>query len=175
MTWMDIVNTAMKIGLGALIAGTVSLFSLRMSHRNEREKEFRAHRIKTIENVAGYVDEFFNAHLRLISKIAWYADQNDGRKTPVTEEMEMTIRKPDENLLEASDQLRVAVTRLRLLGARECVYDLKHAANLVMNFRNACAFSRELPIAADIEVHRQEVDQYKERAQAGLHAIYNKW
>ena len=43
------VDSAIKIGLGALIAGSVSLFTLRMTHRNEREKEFRAHRIKTIE------------------------------------------------------------------------------------------------------------------------------
>lgn len=174
MTWMDIVDSAIKIGLGALIAGSVSLFTLRMTHRNERDKEFRAHRIKTIEIVAGYVDEFFNAHLRLVSKIAWYVDLHDGSATPITDEMEESIRKPDQELLSASDGLRIARFRLRLLGADRCVKELKHAANLVMEFRNKCAADRQFPSAKRVESHRQEVDQYKESAYAELRAIYEK-
>ena len=172
MTWIDIIDSATKIGLGALIAGTVSLFTLRMNHRNEREKEFRAHRIKTIEIVAAYVDEFFNAHLRLISKIAWYVDLLGGNTVPVTENMEEAIRKPDQDLLTASDGLRIAASRLRLLGASDCVESLKLAAKLVMDFRNGCALGRSLPPAVLVESHRQQVDQYKDQAYTALRRIY---
>jgi hypothetical protein len=172
---MDIVDSAIKIGLGALIAGSVSLFTLRITQRNEREKEFRAHRIKTIEIIAGHVDEFFNAHLRLISKIAWYADLHGAGATPVTDEMEESIQKPDQELLSASDGLRIAGSRLRLLGADDCVKHLKRAANLVMEFRNQCATDRELPSSARIESHRQEVDLLKEKTYEALHAIYEKF
>ena len=174
MEWLEIVDSAVKIGLGASIAGLVSLVSLKIANRNDRDREFRSHRIKTIESVAVNVDAFFNAHLQLISKIAWYVERDGRASISVTDEMETSLRQPDRDLLNASDGLRIAASSLRLLGAGDCVSHLRHAADLIMEFRNGCAFDRVFPSAADIASHRQQVNELKDRADECLQAAYVK-
>ncbi len=175
METIEVIDSAIKIGLGASIGGVVSLITLRIAHRNERDKEFRAHRIKTFEGVASHVDEFFNPHLRLLSKIAWHVDENGGEQLAMTEQMDESIRKPDQDLLTASDGVRVVASRLRLLGAKKCVEDLRMAADLIMKLRNTCAFNRTFPSAAEIDAHRQEIAVLSERAQEWMHSLYEKW
>jgi hypothetical protein len=62
MSWLDIVDTSIKIGLGALIAGIFALISAIVSHKHQLEKS----KIETLSNAAEEISESFETTLAKI-------------------------------------------------------------------------------------------------------------
>jgi hypothetical protein len=56
MTWIDIVDTAVKIGLGALIGGVFSLVSINLSHRSQLIQKRDERLAKALEDVSRQVE-----------------------------------------------------------------------------------------------------------------------
>lgn len=51
MTWTEVVSDAVKIGLGALIGGVVSLIAVGLTHRHRKAEEYTTRRRDSLEAV----------------------------------------------------------------------------------------------------------------------------
>ncbi|WP_250163108.1 hypothetical protein [Psychrobacter sp. WY6] len=64
MTWIEVVDSAVKIGLGALIAGVIAFLLSSTQHRNELKKAKIEREFEMLKEVAEKVENFNNIALR---------------------------------------------------------------------------------------------------------------
>lgn len=64
MTWIEVVDSAVKIGLGALISGVVAFLVGRQSHRHDLDKEYVRRRQESFEQL---VAEFIDVQMSLMN------------------------------------------------------------------------------------------------------------
>lgn len=62
-----LVDTALKIGLGAFISGIATYLTTKLNADKEKEKFILEHRIKTIELASEKIEEYFDA----LSMLCW--------------------------------------------------------------------------------------------------------
>ncbi|AVH25897.1 MULTISPECIES: hypothetical protein [Vibrio harveyi group] len=58
ITYMEILDTAVKIGLGALISGVTTWQITQLQHKNDDEKQRRTRKLESLESVAEQVEVF---------------------------------------------------------------------------------------------------------------------
>jgi hypothetical protein len=58
MTWIDVVDSAVKIGLGALIAGLFSFITTRVTHESSARTEYARRRRDMLEKVVDTLNRF---------------------------------------------------------------------------------------------------------------------
>nr|WP_147247299.1 hypothetical protein [Brenneria salicis]NMN92921.1 hypothetical protein [Brenneria salicis ATCC 15712 = DSM 30166]RBP60959.1 hypothetical protein DES54_12811 [Brenneria salicis ATCC 15712 = DSM 30166] len=68
MTWIDVFDSAVKIGLGALITATSTYLILRKTHRHEFDKEVHMHQLKYFEEKKIKYIEFLSHSQMLVQK-----------------------------------------------------------------------------------------------------------
>lgn len=68
--WIDVADTAIKIGLGSLITGFFTYIGIKLTKASELKKYAIEHKIKLIEDTSENVHEYFSAWLKLNSSIA---------------------------------------------------------------------------------------------------------
>ena len=56
MTWIDVVDSAVKIGLGALIGGIITILSINLTHRNQLIQKRDERLAKVLEDVSHQVE-----------------------------------------------------------------------------------------------------------------------
>lgn len=67
-TWLDIIDTAVKIGLGALISGVATYSITRLSNKHENQKIFASRKFEMVRESANYL-EMFNEHSHACSLV----------------------------------------------------------------------------------------------------------
>jgi hypothetical protein len=77
ITTADIVDTAVKIGLGAIISGVVTLVVLKLNYNKERSQRRR----ELLEEVAQHAAKVDRAGLRYWQTISWGSYTPDEQKT----------------------------------------------------------------------------------------------
>lgn len=172
MTWVEVIDSVVKIGLGAVIGGLFSVVALRMNNRNEREKELRARKIKTVEEAVDLTQKFFNTHSHYISRLAWIVEDTEGAPTQIAPEMHAKIRGPDALLLESADQAHIAASRFRLLDAQDSFSSLKGTIAMITDFRNAMMKSMTLPSSEELKAHQDKAAELKTQVQSEAAKLY---
>jgi hypothetical protein len=66
-TWVEVADTAVKIGFGTIIGGVATLVVAWANHRRDMRKERWKRRLESLEHIA---DEFYAAHAEVMERIA---------------------------------------------------------------------------------------------------------
>lgn len=173
MTWVDVIDSVVKIGLGAVIGGLFSVVALRMNYRNEREKERRARKIKMVEEAVDQTEKFFNTHANFISRLTWIVEEADGVPTQIAPDMHAHLKERDDLLLESADQAHIAASRFSLLNADDCCSSQKGAIAMIMDFRNAMVRRMTLPSAEELRAHKDKASELKAEVQKKVAQLYD--
>lgn len=172
MTWLDVIDSAVKIGLGAIVGGVFSVIVLRMNHQNERTKEIRSHKIKMVEKAVDLSEEFFNAHAKYLSRLTWIVEKAGGAPIAIDLEMGAALKERDTPLIERADGSRVATSRLSLLSAEKCADSLKTVTVAAMDFRNEIMRKGALPSSDELEDHKQKFVDMRTNFQRHIAELY---
>lgn len=113
-TWIDVADTAIKIGLGAVIAGLVSVVVPMISFAKETYSDRRTRRLKMLEEIILLFNQFDSSQIKLLVIISdnveftkgWSRDENAAER--------FKERGKEEDLL--ADNFNRAVAYLELLG-----------------------------------------------------------
>ncbi len=136
ITTLDIVDTAIKIGLGALIAGVTTYIVTPYKHQSDVEKERLARRQTILEEVARQAEELNHAYLlfagKLLNKNNRLRNEQEWLSTDI-ETMNSTINK----LMEAFKETTSAGSKLLLLGLQEAYDGLTAFGTHIYNFYDA--------------------------------------
>ena len=135
MTCIDLADTAIKIGLGAVVGGVFALLALRSQHNHELDRERMKRRERVIEKTA---EEFEGAYQTLSLK---YETVRALARTVTGETFRISAQESLHGLHDFP-RLHVVESHLLLLG-------LKNEAEMVKRFRGIAGEFENLALPKD--------------------------
>ena len=173
---LDVVDTAVKIGLGALITGCTTYFVNSKNHKNDREKYFVEHKVETIETSAEKVDEYFNALSGLLTKVGGISRRMEEAGEPlnkISKNRMNQINDRDNSLVDSWSSKNQAISRFRILGAQQVVNQILKSRNIQKELRNKVIFDKEIPSYEEFISMRREINKIKEDVHNEISAFYH--
>lgn len=121
MTTLDIIDTAVKIGFGALISGATAYVITRLKYRSDLNKELLSRRQVLLERVANQVEELNRVYLKYYaSMLNFIRDKKEGIEWSGYEKDEH--KEVTKDLNAGFQELTSAEAKLLLLGETDA-YD----------------------------------------------------
>jgi hypothetical protein len=133
MTYLDVLDTAVKIGLGALIATVGALVSAKISHGRELAKEWRNRKCRVLEDVAELTENFSNAILRYWALISELGSLR-AKDKPMAPERVEKLQTAQEDVWRAWKDISISEARLLLLGLEDAQKLCREYGELVTRF-----------------------------------------
>jgi len=119
MQWVEVVDSAVKIGLGAAITAVSAYFMLRRTQAGEFQKELRERRWKMLEDVAEKVQEAYRTHLDHLHALTNLEDLDDDTPSDVRARVKGTMDSLGTRLVDQMQSLSAAEAKLLLLGEKD--------------------------------------------------------
>lgn len=174
--WIDVLDTAVKIGLGALISGSFAYFGNRFSHKAQQKKFMHEHKIKVIEEISQQLDVYFSAASGYVNLYAGMVKKLEPDTEEVTLEKNQirALKNKDGLLVESWVEKNAAKSRLRLLKATEVSGALSDFSAIEYDFRENIVFNRNYPNYNEIGVYRARFLKAKNNVLGALAEEYEK-
>lgn len=148
--WINIVDTAVKIGLGALISGVATYHITGLNHNNQHDQEKRKRRNDHFDQIITNADEYFHAFFRVVSLVDGISKQYDDINeldsgNPRHVKIFKELRARDIKFSEANNHHAYAASRLRLLDLSTALIALADFNRIVEEVRTEVFFIRRIP------------------------------
>jgi hypothetical protein len=130
MTWIDVADTAVKIGLGALIGGAFSFLAPFILAIKESMMERRARRIKHMEEAIMMLEQYFTFYIQHAANTCFYWTCLYD-KSPALPDAKKDFQR-DKEIYDAKQGLSIsAMTRLLLLGESGVASDVRSISDML--------------------------------------------
>lgn len=116
MNWVEVADTAVKIGLGALVAGAFGYFTARLGHESERRARYSQRRRDHLEGILKLLTEVENKYTHQkwrLESYRFYEERGDHDKA---KEEQHQFEEIDKQLYLALDRFGQSSSVLLLLG-----------------------------------------------------------
>lgn len=156
MEWIEVVDSAVKIGLGAIISGLATYIVTKQTHVRELQKIAYIRRLDSLEQVSDKTEQHFATWRSLTGKLGGIYS---GRHPPApnfSEAQWKQILAKDKDLLGTKEELDHAIARLRLLSATDAAACLSAYSKSVRDFRNNLILQRQTPTKEEFDLARKE-------------------
>lgn len=158
LTMMDVIDSAVKIGLGAAISAFASYKTNKSNHLNEKDKEVRAHKIKTIEMVAEKCEHFINCYLNFRNRLAGILrKRNTDDEFLLPQPLIESLQEIDKDLFSALESVNTARARLSLMRATQAQAELSRMISLLSRIRNPIMQEHRAPSQSAFDKFTQEM------------------
>jgi hypothetical protein len=173
VTSIEIVDTAIKIGLGALISGFGAYLVAKLNHNKDAEKARIQRRRELLEAVAEQVELFTQAYLKHWAFITnWLTFEPLGK--PITEESEKDFRSIGEELNNSFKDLISAESKLLLLGETKCQRLLREYGESAKVYRDTALVDRRTLTKEFLKEYRKEFLDKRETFFSELSNVYRR-
>jgi hypothetical protein len=169
MNWIDVVDSAVKIGLGALISGITALVLTSTQHRNSLEKSKVDREFEMLKEVAEKIEAFNQVSLK------YWALSTDWRRrwaednTVVQTKM---LKNSYLDLFNSFSELTKAESLLLLFGHENAQLKLREYGEVVIDFYKAVK-STDIAFDSDDSVkYRESIVLKRSELFSILHNIY---
>lgn len=125
-TELEVIDTAIKIGLGSLITLVGTFLVTWLNHRNERKKESRKRFYDSLESVSTNIEEITHVSLRYWALVIEWV-RNNAQDMELTKKRSEELDKTKSDLFDQFKNLTVAESKLMLLG-------LTHISTLIRDY-----------------------------------------
>jgi len=170
---LDVIDSAIKIGLGGVLGGFASYMKSKADHDNERSKELRSYKLKTIELIAENFELILNAERRfrgMLDAVIKERKTDDGYR--LDESAIKNLDDRDEKLLNALDSANIANARLALMDETVASKALAEILSLIVDFRNPIMLERKAPRKEAYEQYEASIKSTRDGFQSELAKIY---
>lgn len=174
--WIDVADTAVKIGLGALITGVFTYLGVKTSHNSEKQKFMLEHKTKLLEQISDDVETYFRSFDSYISKVAGitkHQKNNDKEGNDFSASQKKSINERDQALVEGWAYQKSAISRLRLVKANAAVKALGKFNSLEKELRDRIVFDKEVPTYDEVIDLRKRVGDQKKEVHKALADFYD--
>ncbi|CAE6860712.1 hypothetical protein R75461_07965 [Paraburkholderia nemoris] len=192
-SWIDIADSAVKIGLGGIIGGVATLIAgmqrnrhelatERIATERERERELRSNRRRLLETATASVEIFFRLHETVAREAEGAALRIADQHNPVTANEREWYRKAfrvlcDKDYVAAADEARAQITTLKLASASGAAEALKIAISTALGYRDTLAGPKSDGIIPSVDVATKARTEFREKCslfEKELVAYYDK-
>ncbi|MDH5647347.1 MAG: hypothetical protein OEZ01_15160 [Candidatus Heimdallarchaeota archaeon] len=176
---IDIIDTAVKIGFGALITAVATYAVTRLNHKKENEKAIINRKLDIIEMAAAHFDKYENSFRRLLSRIDAAVIQlpnmtNFEASNKNHDYFFDLIRKEDEYFCEARDHRSYAMSKLHILDLSNISDLLEELNKLDIEVRDFVLFDKKIPTSAQMEKWRSTLRGVKKTFFTEIGKFYNR-
>ena len=152
MTWIEVVDSAVKIGLGALITGVIAFLLSTTQHRNDRKKAKIDREFEMLKEVAEKVESFNHIALRYWALVTdWRRKLLLDNSNPKSNHLLDTEHK----LFNSFSELTNAESLLLLFGYEDAQIALRDYGESVVAFRKRV-------LSMDISFNDDDAAGYRE-------------
>jgi len=145
MTLIEVLDTAIKIGLGAAITGGTSYLISKHNHDREIKRISFLRRQEALEQITEKAENYFSAWRRYCSALGGIYSGSNPPNPSFTDPQWKVIKERDQTLLDARDSIGNAVARLRLLGATDVADLVNEYGRPVGEFRDRIILQKQTP------------------------------
>ena len=172
ITTLEIVDTAVKVGLGAVISGVITYFVARLNHKREIEKSITNRRIELLEGLAQQIQIFHTSALRYWALTCLRAEYERSDEEMPEDQLVSWREAYDEDVF---PELGNAEAKLLLMGEVGCAKLARDYGNFVNEFRSASFMGGEklsITVASELEEHRTQLLEKRAELFRCLSSVY---
>lgn len=152
--YIDVIDTAVKIGLGALISGVTTYIITNRNYQHEHNKNRLKRKSDLLIVCAEHLDSYFHAQQDFLSVVDGLL-RNGDKPGPLSTANYNYLFEVDEKSIAARVDEHKARSRLKLIGANYAVEQLEKIANLEMDYRHPIIFDHRLITAEETKKFRK--------------------
>lgn len=170
---LEIVDTAVKIGLGALISGVLALILSKQQHKHDHAARFATKRVQLIEESTLSITKYIDALGNYISAIEGLV-RTDIQEDNLSDENleELGILDEDISLVEERTAVQEADARLRMIGETDAAASIKVLCDVENRIRDRVIFDRTLPKAEELSEISLEFKDAKDTVYKKLNGAF---
>ncbi|WP_331352555.1 hypothetical protein [Cellvibrio sp. UBA7671] len=143
MEAIEVIDTAVKVGLGALITGLTTYAITKANHKSEKSKEAVKKRAELLTYSLEKIETYFNAMNDLGGLINGLHELGYEAGAIPLEQINY-FHETDDNLVKAAESRVIASSRLKLMGLKNIASLLEDTRKLEDELRHKSAFKSEL-------------------------------
>jgi len=173
--WIDVADTAVKIGLGALITGFFTYLGIKLTKNSEKQKFLLEHKVKMLEQISEDIESYFRALDSYTAKVAGITKHKQVKgeeRDPFTVEQIKSIKERDLTLSESWAAKKSAISKMRLVGANEAVESLVKFSSYEKDLRDKIVFEKKVPLYEEVELTRTNITDQKKILHGELADFY---
>jgi hypothetical protein len=170
-TLIDVLDTAVKIGLGALISGVATYWHGVRKDKAESAKEYEKRHRTLLEEIAGSVEQLNHVYLKyadLVIEGVRFRDRN--KEWPEDRKGELDLVKAE--FFSTFKELTSAESKLLLVGEREAYSKMKELGDTLVQFRRLCQVDNKDTTEQDVENKKEAIRTLREQLYGLLSSTY---
>ena len=170
---LEILDTAVKVGIGALISGVSTYLVTRLQQKGEIEQERRTRQAQLLQGIAEQVEDINHVYLKYWALITdAIRRQKSGQS--LSEEKQKEHDETKRELFHIFKELTNAEAKLMLIGEEKASHLVRDYGNQVALFKKTVVID-ENPLPDDeIEQWKEKIFEYRKKLFAELSTIYKK-
>ncbi|MDN2658635.1 hypothetical protein OW491_02325 [Neptunomonas sp. CHC150] len=170
-TTIEVIDTAVKIGLGGSITLIGTLLVTKLNHKHDHSKEKGKRHYDALESVGADIEEITHVSLKYWALIIeWVRNNNQGMD--LTEKRKDELEKTKDDLFNSFKSLTVAESKLLLLGLIEPAKLLRSYGDYLKAMRRNCYYEKESLTEGHMNEVREELLNKREALFSALSFAY---
>ncbi|NRD24932.1 hypothetical protein HNV10_16880 [Winogradskyella litoriviva] len=169
---IELIDTIVKIGLGALIASLTNYLITRYNHKSEEKKEFIRRYILSIDKISENAEEYFQKWSVLTSAIGGTSKQTTELNRKAKKEEWNFIFTADENLLDSRNNKMTALSKLKLLSLNNVADILENCTKIEVELREMVIFNDIIPKNSELDIYEMKMEKLREKFYKELSKYY---
>lgn len=170
-TVLDIIDTAVKIGLGALISGVATYSVTKLNHEKDVEKSKQNRQRELLEEISSQAENFSTSALKYWAYMIEHVRYLE-RKKDAPEDLKARIDGAAKELFDKYTDLASAEGKLILIGATNAQELIRDYGDYVKEFRRKAWQGNSSLTEADLEGYRTIILSKRKAVYDELRAVY---
>jgi hypothetical protein len=171
-TWVTVADTAVKVGLGALIGGGISIVASYLSQERDRLKDYNNKKRDQLLEIALRLNKFNRAFGLYWATVSNAIFKKRERKEPLSRKDRAVLREQEAALFETFALLTECKTSLLLLGYKQSCSHLDEFAVLAQTFFAESNIDNEKTTQQNLDVHKRKLEIQRGKLMDSLHEHY---
>jgi len=166
---LDVIDTAVKIGLGALISGISTYQITKRNHTHENTKNSKDKKIEILECVSEEVEPYLTSFHALLAKSFVYVT-HDNKVGPIiaNSQVSTVLNEMDVDLINKRGDMYKAKSKLKLIGLNDVIEKLEDLGEIEDRFREEIIFNKVLPTEEELSKYSTNYRKYKNNYELSL-------
>ena len=170
-TLIDVLDTAVKIGLGASISAIATYWHSKYRDKADSAKEYEKRHRSLLEQVADQAEQLNHVYLKYWALvIEWVRYEKNKKEWP--EDRRTDLEETKTELFASFGALTSAESKLLLVGEGDAYLKLRELGEAVVQFRRTCYVDNHSLTEEEIESKKVEIKKLREELYELLSRTY---